>query len=75
MKLENTLIAIFVNGKITEVMKASEAPEELLTELEANKLLEVPTACERLARGYEDLTSSECTYIFDTMYEATKENN
>ncbi len=32
------------------------------------------SACERLIEGYKDLTFEQSAYIFDTMYEATKEN-
>lgn len=42
MKIDdNTLLVIFSDGRLVESMKATEAPEELLMELVAGKILEL----------------------------------
>lgn len=39
-----TLVAIMKNGRIVEVISESEIPDDLRTELVAEKLLEIPSS-------------------------------
>ena len=59
MKIDdNTLIVLFKDGKLVETMKATEAPEEILMELVAEKILELPTV-----GSFEELTQKEADLI------------
>lgn len=41
---DNTLIGIVKDGKLVDVVEASEASEEIVMELVAEKILELPTS-------------------------------
>jgi hypothetical protein len=64
---------IKVVDKMKPVIVWLDEIEPILKE-EAEIQVRERTACERIIEGYKDLTFEESAYIFDTSYEATKEN-